>query len=96
MNDVVLARCKEKVNFEHEGDDGKVYSIKAVFTIWILFPTVETLFATMRPMLNIIQYSDDIEADLSHLKVKHWLKEIKTVTAESCRVLQKDKSYALF
>ena len=37
VNDVALARCTEKVDFEHEGADGRYISIEAMPAIWILF-----------------------------------------------------------
>ena len=50
---------------------------------------------THPPYADIIQYSEDIEADLSHLKVKDFLEEMKAVAAESYRVLKKDKFCAV-
>ena len=44
---------------------------------------------------DIIKYSQDIEDDLSHLKVKDFLEEMKKVAAESYRVLKKDKFCAV-
>ncbi len=44
---------------------------------------------------DIIQYSEDIEADLSYLKVKDFLEEMKVVADESYSVLKKDKFYAV-
>ena len=65
VNDVAIDRCKEKVNFEHEGANGKVYIRKG------------------------------IDGDLSQLKVKDFLEEMKKVAAESYRVLKKDKFCAV-
>ena len=53
------------------------------------------LIAAHPPYANIIQYSEDIDGDLSHFKVKEFLPEIKKV-ADSCyRVLKKDKFCAV-
>lgn len=46
-------------------------------------------------MPDIIKYSEDIEADLSHLKVKDFLIAMRDVAAESYRVLKKDKFCAV-
>ena len=42
---------------------------------------------------NIIKYSDGLEDDLSQLKIKEFLDEMKKVASESYRVLKKDKLY---
>ena len=46
---------------------------------------------THPPYANIIKYSEDVEEDLSHLKIPEFLKEMKKVASESYRVLKKDK-----
>lgn len=96
VNDSALARCKEKVNFEHEGADGKVYIHKgdARHLDFVSDSSID-LICTHPPYADIIQYSEDIEVDLSHLKVKDFLEEMKTVAAESYRVLKKDKFCAV-
>ena len=53
------------------------------------------LICTHPPYANIIQYSDDIENDLSRLKVKDFLNEMPGVAAECYRVLKKDKFCAV-
>ncbi len=40
---------------------------------------------------NIIKYSENIENDLSHLKMKDFLEEMKLVAKERYRVLKKGK-----
>lgn len=47
------------------------------------------------PYADIIQYSEDIPEDLSLLKVKDFLEEMKKVAAESYRVLKNDKFCAV-
>ena len=96
VNDVALNRCKEKVDFEHEGADGKVYIHKgdARHLDFISDGSID-LICTHPPYANIIQYSEDIDEDLSHLKVKDFLEEMKTVAQESYRVLKKDKFCAV-
>lgn len=92
INDVALNRCREKINFEHEGADGKVYIHKgdARRLDFIPYSSID-LICTHPPYANIIQYSEDIKEDLSHLKVKDFLGEMKKVATESYRVLKKDK-----
>lgn len=96
VNDVALARCKEKVNFEHDGANGEVVIQKgdARHLDFIQNESID-LICTHPPYANIIQYSDDISDDLSLLKVKDFVEEMKTVAAESYRVLKKDKFCAV-
>lgn len=53
------------------------------------------LICTHPPYANIIQYSDNIDGDLSHLDMKDFLTEIFKVAEESFRVLKKDKYCAV-
>ena len=96
VNDVALSRCREKINFEHEGADGKVYIHKgdARHVDFIQDGSID-LICTHPPYADIIKYSEDIPEDLSLLKVKDFLEEMKKVAAESYRVLKKDKFCAV-
>ena len=53
------------------------------------------LVCTHPPYADIIQYSEDVEGDLSHLNMKSFLPEIHKVAEESYRVLKKDKYCAV-
>lgn len=53
------------------------------------------LICTHPPYADIIQYSEGIEGDLSHLDMKAFLTEIHKVAEESFRVLKKDKFCAV-
>lgn len=96
VNDTALTRCKEKVDFEHEGANGKVYIRKgdARNLNFIRDESVD-LICTHPPYANIIQYSEGIDEDLSRLKVKDFLKEMESVANESYRVLKKGKFCAI-
>ena len=50
---------------------------------------------THPPYANIIQYSQDIEQDLSRLEVELFLEEMKKVVCECYRVLKKGKFCAI-
>jgi len=96
INDVALERCKDKVSFEHQGADGKVYIHKGDARNLDFVPDNSIdLICTHPPYANIIQYSEDIAEDLSHFKVKEFLEEMKKVAAESYRVLKEDKLCAI-
>ena len=53
------------------------------------------LVCTHPPYANIIQYSEDIDGDLSHLPIKAFLMEMGKVAEESFRVLKKGKFCAV-
>ena len=95
INNNALERCKEKCNFEYE-NSGKVYFHEADARNLNFIPDESIDFiCTHPPYANIIKYSEDIENDLSHLKVKDFLIEIEKVASESYRVLKKDKFCAI-
>lgn len=96
VNDAALNRCTEKIDFEHEGANGKVYLRKGDARNLNFIPNESIdLICTHPPYANIIQYSEDIEEDLSRLKIKDFYNEMGKVAAESYRVLKKDKFCAI-
>lgn len=96
VNETALARCREKINFEHSGANGKVYLYKGdARTLDFVKDNSIDLICTHPPYADIIKYSEDIEADLSHLKVKDFLIAMRDVAVESYRVLKKDKFCAV-
>ena len=95
INNNALNRCKEKCDFEYE-NSGKVYFHEADARNLNFIPDESIDFiCTHPPYANIIKYSEDIENDLSHLKVKDFLIEMEKVASESYRVLKKDKFCAI-
>ncbi len=96
VNDIALNRCKEKTDFEHENANGKVYIRKGdARDLHFISSESIDLICTHPPYANIINYSEDIEEDLSLLKIKDFLEEMKKVAAESYRVLKNDKFCAI-
>lgn len=96
VNETALARCREKINFEHSGANGKVYLYKGdARTLDFIKDNSIDLICTHPPYADIIKYSEDIEVDLSHLKVKDFLIAMRDVAVESYRVLKKDKFCAV-
>ena len=96
INDVALERCREKIDFDYEPATGKVYIKKGDARNLEFIPDESIdLICTHPPYANIIKYSDGIDGDLSQLKVKDFLEEMKKVAAESFRVLKKDKFCAV-
>ena len=96
VNDVALERCREKTDFDIENAKGKVYIKKGDARNLDFVPNESIdLICTHPPYADIIKYSEDIPEDLSLLKVKDFLEEMKNVAAESYRVLKKDKFCAV-
>lgn len=96
INEVALNRCKEKIDFNYEGANGKVHICKgdARNLDFIMDESID-LICTHPPYANIIQYSEDIPEDLSRLKIKDFLMEMEKVAKESFRVLKKGKFCAI-
>lgn len=96
VNETALSRCKEKVNFQYDGANGKVYIRKGDARNLDFIPDHSIdLICTHPPYANIIKYSEDIAEDISLLEIKDFLEEMKTVASESYRVLKKDKFCAI-
>ena len=89
VNPSALKRCKEKTAFDYP-NAGKVYVKQGDARNLDFVPSENIDFiCTHPPYANIIQYSDDIDNDLSHLVVLDFLSEMKAVASESFRVLKK-------
>ncbi len=96
INDAALVRCRDKVDFEHEGANGNVYIRKGDARCLDFIPDNSIdLICTHPPYADIIKYSDGLSGDLSLLKTKDFLGEMKTVATESYRVLKQDKFCAV-
>lgn len=96
VNEVALERCREKIDFEHEGANGKVYIRKGDARNLDFIPDDSIdLICTHPPYANIIEYSENILEDLSLLNVKDFLKEMERVATESYRVLKNEKFCAV-
>ena len=96
VNDTALERCREKTDFEYEGADGKITIHKGdARNLDFLDDESIDLICTHPPYADIIHYSEDLENDLSLLKEKDFMIEMKKVAAESYRVLKKDKFCAV-
>ena len=96
VNDIALNRCREKIDFEHDGANGKVYLYKGDARKLDFIPNEKIDFIfTHPPYADIIKYSDDLDNDLSRCNVKDFLAEMEKVAAESYRVLKSNKFCAI-
>ena len=96
VNDEAINRCIDKIDFEYESAKGKVSIHKGdARNLDFIQNSSIDLICTHPPYADIIKYSEDIAEDLSLLKVKDFLEEMKTVAAESYRVLKKNKFCAV-
>ncbi|MGL4485032.1 MAG: TRM11 family SAM-dependent methyltransferase, partial [Anaerovoracaceae bacterium] len=95
INEDALERCKEKCNFECK-KPGKVTIQKgdARELNFIKDQSID-LICTHPPYANIINYSEDLDGDLSLLKIKDFFEEMKKVAEESFRVLKEGKFCAV-
>lgn len=96
VNDIAIKRCQEKIAFEHAGANGRVEIRKgdARHLDFIKDSSIDFI-CTHPPYADIIKYSDDIETDISRLKLKDFLHEMESVAAESYRVLKENKFCAI-
>lgn len=96
INDVALERCREKIDFEHDGANGKVFLRKGdARNLSFVQDEHVDLICTHPPYADIIKYSEDIEEDLSRLRIVDFLGEMKKVANECYRVLKRDKFCAI-
>lgn len=95
-NSVAIERCIEKTDFNYESATGKVDIRKGdARKLDFLDDESIDLICTHPPYADIIKYSDGIPEDLSQLKIKDFLEQMKPVAAESYRVLKKGKFCAV-
>lgn len=95
INPFALERCREKTSFEWP-NGGQVFIKHGDARRLNCIPDNEIDFiCTHPPYADIIHYSEDIDGDLSLLKVSDFLEQISFVAAECYRVLKKGKFCAI-
>lgn len=95
VNETALERCREKCEFERENAGNVTITHGDARNLDFISDGSVDLICTHPPYANIIQYSEDIPEDLSHLGVKDFLQGMKAVASESFRVLKKGKFCAI-
>ena len=95
INPESIELAKQQTDFEFEnGGKIRLYNGDARELYFIPDEYVDFI-CTHPPYANIIQYSDDICGDLSHLKVPDFLNQMEMVASESYRVLKEGKFCAV-
>ena len=90
INPNAVALSMQKCNFEFETDCTSIIKCGDARNLDLPDESID-LICTHPPYADIIQYSERIDGDLSHLNMKAFLPEIYKVAEESFRVLKKDK-----
>lgn len=93
INEKAIIRTQEKCSFEY-GTNSIEVKLGDARKLDLQNESID-LICTHPPYANIIQYSESIEGDLSHLEMKEFLTEMYQVATESFRVLKKDKFCAI-
>ena len=95
INPIAVETTKRKLDFDVESTcDIKIFQGDARNLATIADKSID-LICTHPPYADIIHYSEDIEGDLSLLKIKDFLSEMKKVAEECYRILKKDKFCAV-
>ncbi len=95
INPDAMRRCKEKTDFEYP-NAGKVRLICGDARNLDFAPDSSIDFiCTHPPYANIINYSENIEGDLSLLNTSNFLEEMKVVASECFRVLKHGRFCAI-
>lgn len=95
INPEAIKLCKKAIDFKMpKSGDVTVVKGNAQKLTKIKDKSIDFI-CTHPPYANIINYSDSIKNDLSLLKVKDFIEAMKSVAAESYRVLKDDKFCAI-
>ncbi len=95
VNPMALQICKEKCSFQYNSDSKIYIKLGDARNINFIPDRSIDFICTHPPYADIIKYSADIEADMSHLNEKDFLLAIVQVAEESFRVLKKHKYCAV-
>ena len=94
INPNAVEITKNKLNFDCNNKVGVDVKLGNACSLDLENESID-LICTHPPYADIIKYSDGIDGDLSQLKVKDFLEEMKKVASESYRVLKRDKFCAI-
>ncbi|MBO7216155.1 MAG: methyltransferase domain-containing protein, partial [Clostridia bacterium] len=94
INPDAVSRSLKKCDFELETSHSTIINLGDARKLPLADESID-LICTHPPYSDIIQYSEDIDGDLSHLGIKQFLPEIFKVAEESFRVLKNGKYCAV-
>lgn len=96
INYAALERSKEKIDFDCANSSSEITIRRGdARNLDFISDSSIDLICTHPPYADIIKYSEDVEGDLSRLKIPDFLTEMKAVADECYRVLKKDKVCAI-
>lgn len=95
INKNALETCKKAIDFEWKNASEVHIKEGDARRLEFISDNSIDFICTHPPYANIIQYSEDLDGDLSRLKISEFLNEMKKVASESYRVLKKDKFCAI-
>lgn len=95
INPNAVELTKNKLNFECEFNNNIKVELGDACNLKDIENERVDLICTHPPYADIIQYSENIDGDLSHLIQKEFLTAIEKVASECFRVLKKDKFCAI-
>ena len=94
INPLAIERSTQKCNFECDSPSQIQFMLGDARKLNLADESID-LICTHPPYADIIQYSENIDGDLSHLKMKDFLYEMGKVADEAYRVLKKGKFCAI-
>lgn len=95
INPVALQRCAEKTTFDYP-NSGNVQIIRGdARRLHFVADNSVDFICTHPPYANIIQYSENLDGDLSLLSVPDFIEQMEIVALECYRVLKKGKFCAI-
>jgi DNA modification methylase len=95
VNPTALDRCREKTAFDCPNSGSVRVRQGDARDLGFLSDGSVDFICTHPPYADIIHYSDDIQGDLSLLKVKDFLVAMETVASECYRILKSGKFCAI-
>lgn len=95
INPTALERCREKTNFEYPNAGQVIIKQGDACNLDFISNESVDFICTHPPYANIINYSDEINGDLSLLKVKDFILAMEKVAIECYRVLKPGKFCAI-
>lgn len=95
INPVAIEVCRQKINFDYPNTGNVDLKMGDARDLYFIDNESIDFICTHPPYADIINYSENIDGDLSLLKLKDFLFEMNKVATESYRVLKKGKFCAI-